>query len=168
MRNTLAIAMGLLVACAPSAHADWEWTHWGMTSSQALSASQGKAVFATATERQRRMYRRGFTPIQVPHLVAEHRAGDVDFLAYLLFDTTSAKLVCVDMVPKPGAALNPSVKNALTDTYGAPAQEETKQLPGIQWTVTTWVGDKDVIELQQGGLGAKLKYCQRDKGSRPS
>lgn len=161
MRFSLALLTMALLICAQPAAADWEWTRWGMTRGQALSASQGKASFASSTEKQRRMYRRGYLPIQVPELVADSKADGGDFLAYLLFDVNSSKLVCVDMIPKPGAALPASLRTSLSASYGAPVQEVRKELPGVEWTTTTWVSDRDTIELQQGGLGTKLKFCER-------
>lgn len=163
MRCFLALLSLFLLACAQPAAADWEWTRWGMTPGQALSASQGKASFATNGEKQRRMYRRGFTPVQIPELVADTRTGGSDFLAYLLFDTASTRLVCVDMIPKAGTALPLTLRSSLEQAHGAPAHEVRKELPGVQWTTTTWANGRDIIELQQGGLGTKLKICERSK-----
>lgn len=163
MRILLAMVATMLAAYTSPALADWEWTQWGMTRFQALEASQGKATYASASDKQRRMYRRSFIPVQVPELVVETRIGDTDFQAYLLFDVTSAKLACVDLIPKPGTTVNPDIRKALTSSYGAPVQEQRKQLPGVEWTTTTWVTERDTIELQLGGLGSKLKYCERAK-----
>lgn len=163
MRWSKALLALMVMAYAQPAAADWQWTQWGMSRSQALLASEGKAAFATQQEKQRRMYRRGFTPVQVPELVIDAQAGGTDFQAYLLFDITSAKLACVDMIPKPGSAVTPALRQSLTAAYGAPVQEVRKELPGVEWTTTTWVGERDTIELQQGGLGTKLKYCERSK-----
>lgn len=135
-----------------------------MSPDQALTASQGKAVSATAAEKQRRAYRKGFVPVRVPHLVADHQLHDTGFQAYLLFDVETAKLVCVDLLPKPGEAMTGALRTTLKNRYGTPAQEERKQLPGVEWSTTVWLNGPDRIELQQGGLGAKLQYCQRDQG----
>lgn len=163
MRWFKALLALMAMAYAQPAAADWQWTHWGMTRGEALSASQGKAAFATTAEKQRRMYRRGFTPIQIPELVIDSQAAGTEFQAYLLFDTTSAKLVCVDMIAKPGTPVTPALRQSLTAALGAPVQDVRKELPGVEWTITTWVADHDTIELQQGGLGTKLKYCERSK-----
>lgn len=163
MRGSKALLALMVMAYAQPAAADWQWTRWGMTRGEALSASQGKAAFATAQEKQRRMYRRGFTPIQVPELVIDAQAGGSEFQAYLLFDTTSAKLTCVDLIPKPGVAVSQTLRQGLVQTYGTPVQEVRKELPGVEWTTTTWVAEHDTIELQQGGLGTKLKYCERNR-----
>lgn len=163
MRYLMAIAAVILAAWAQPAFADWEWTRWGMTRLQAFEAGQGKASYASASEKQRRMYRRSFIPVQVPELVSDTRTGDTDFQAYLLFDVTTSKLVCVDLLPKPGTAINPDIRKTLIGLYGTPAQEQRKELPGVVWTTTTWVSERDTIELQTGGLGAKLKYCERPK-----
>lgn len=163
MRWSKALLALMVTAYAHPAAADWQWTQWGMTRGQALAASDGKAAFATAAEKQRRMYRRGFTPVQVPELVIDTHAAGTDFMAYLLFDTTTAKLVCVDMIPKPGSALTPALRHSLIAAHGTPVQEVRKELPGVEWTTTTWVSERDTIELQQGGLGTKLKYCERSK-----
>lgn len=163
MRLLATMVAIVATAYAAPAFADWEWTQWGMTRAQAYEAAQGKANFASANEKQRRMYRRGFVPVQVPELVSESRTGGTDFVAYLLFDIDTAKLVCVDLLPKPGTIIGADVRKALTASYGEPIQEQRKELPGVVWTTTTWVSARDTIELQLGGLGAKLKYCQRNK-----
>lgn len=163
MRWSKALLALIVTAYAQPAAADWQWTRWGMTRVQTLAASDGKAAFATSAEKQRRMYRRGFTPVQVPELVIDAPAAGTDFSAYLLFDTTTAKLVCVDMVPKPGSAITPALRQSLTAAHGEPVKEVRKELPGVEWTTTTWQSERDTIELQQGGLGTKLKYCERSK-----
>lgn len=163
MRALLTTAAVAMVALTQPALADWEWTRWGMTRFQAFEAAQGKASYASTNDKQRRMYRRGFVPVQVPELVMETRSFGADAQAYLLFDVTSAKLVCVDLIPKQGSAFTPDIRNALTSAYGAPVQEQTKKLPGVEWTTTTWMGEHDTVELQLGGLGSKLKYCERAK-----
>ena len=164
MVRILAPIVTILLMAGGQARADWEWTQWGMSPGQALAASQGKAVSATAEEKQRRTYRRGFAPIRVPQLVAEHRVAGADLQAYLLFDVSTARLVCVDLLPKAGTALPSDLHASLVGSLGAPVLEKRQQLPGIEWTTTTWTTDTDKVELQQGGLGAKLQYCQRDQG----
>lgn len=161
MVRVLAATLTLLLISLEPAHADWEWTRWGMTPVQAMSASQGKALSATSDEKKRRTYRKGFVPIRVPQLVADHHVQGAELVAYLLFDIDSAKLVCVDLLPKAGNTLPGDLKASLTKAYGKPAGEEEKELPGLHWTTTTWIAGSDRIELQQGGLGSKLQYCQR-------
>lgn len=162
MFRVFALAATLLLMNLEPARADWEWTQWGMTPVQALSASHGKAMSATPAEKKRRTYRKGFVPIRVPELVADHHVGDTQLVAYLLFDIDTAKLVCVDLLPKPGQALPATLRATLARAYGQPEQEQRQELPGLTWTTTTWVHGDDRIELQQGGLGAKLQYCKRD------
>jgi len=164
MLRILSIISAVLLISSAPAHADWEWTRWGMSPGQVLAASQGTAVSATAEEKHRRTYRRGFIPIRVPQLVVQHRLNGVDVLAYFLFDVDTARLVCVDLIPKAGEVLPADLRASLVSTLGAPVQEKRQQLPGLAWTTTTWTTDSDKIELQQGSLGAKLQYCQRDQG----
>lgn len=171
MARILALLVTILLMGIEQAHAGWEWAQWGMTPDQAQAASGGKAVTATTAEKQRRTYRKNFVPIRIPELVAGHQMAGSDFQAYLLFDVNSTRLVCVDLVTKtaPGQSLasvptNPALKPALTASYGKPADEKRQQLPGVEWTTTTWITDNETVELQQGGLGTKIQYCQRDQG----
>lgn len=163
MRALLIMAASAMVALSTPALADWEWSRWGMTRFQAFEAAQGKAAYTNASDKQRRMYRRSFVPVQVPELVMETRSFGADAQAFLLFDVTSSKLVCVDLIPKPGSAFSADIRKALSATYGTPVQEQSKKLPGVEWTTTTWVNENDTVELQLGGLGNKLKYCERAK-----
>ncbi|MGE5478095.1 MAG: hypothetical protein ACM3Q1_15665 [Bacteroidales bacterium] len=163
MRILTAMVATILAAVASPAFADWEWTQWGMTRLQAYDAAQGKAAYASAADKQRRMYRRSFIPVQVPELVSESRVNGTDVQAYLLFDINTAKLACVDLIPKPGSSWAPDIRKQLVAAYGAPLNESRKELPGVVWTTTTWVTERDIVELQLGGLGAKLKYCERTK-----
>lgn len=164
MRKIVFASTALLIAVLGSqtARADWAWTRWGMNTSEVLLASGGAADFTNDEERKRRMYRRGFTAIRVPELVADHRLGGEMFNAYLLFEPASARLVCVDLIPKNGGAA-PALKAALVAAYGSPQHEKREQLPGIEWTTTNWSTDRDTIELQQGGVGTKLQFCQHGK-----
>ncbi|HLO77156.1 MAG TPA: hypothetical protein VK196_11945 [Magnetospirillum sp.] len=132
-----------------------------MTTEQALIASQGAAVRPSDRERHRRTYRRAFIPLRTPNLVVEHHLAGATFQAYLLFDAETRKLTCVDLIPKPGVPLTGALRVSLTETLGQPSQSRREQLPGLEWTVTTWITDHDTIVLQQGGLGAKLQYCER-------
>lgn len=171
MSRILALLVTILLMGIEQAHAGWEWTRWGMTPDQVQAASGGKAVTATTAEKQRRTYRKNFIPIRIPELVAGHHLAGSDFQAYLLFDVNTARLVCVDLVARtaPGQSLasippNPALKQSLSASYGQPVDERQQKLPGVEWTTTTWATDTDTVELQQGGLGTKIQYCQRDQG----
>lgn len=161
MRTLLAMAACMVATYAPPAFADWEWTRWGMSRTQAWEASDGRAVQPSPSEKQRRMYRRSFIPVQVPELVADNRFAGIEFQAYLLFDVSTAKLTCVDLIPKPGYVAVPFLRETLVSAHGQPVSEQRKELPGVVWTTSTWVTERDTIELQLGGLGAKLKFCER-------
>jgi hypothetical protein len=45
MRILAVLAALAALAIAAPAHADWQWTRWGMTPEQVIAASDGKAVY---------------------------------------------------------------------------------------------------------------------------
>jgi len=92
---------------APSASADWQYTHWGMSKTQALLASNG-ALMPTGTRRERAPY---------IGLAGHYAAGERNFDAALLFDDGDdlVRVVLTQRTPRECAG----TLAALQDKYGA-------------------------------------------------
>lgn len=90
----------------PSAFADWQYTHWGMSKTQALLASNG-ALMPPGTRRERAPY---------VGLVGHYTAGEHNFDVALLFDEGDnlVRVVLTQRTPRECAG----TLAALQDKYG--------------------------------------------------
>lgn len=159
-RATL-LALTFATAALPgAARADWEWTRWGMTPREVVAASHGQVMPVPEKEQLRHTYRKGLAAGKIPELMTRSRMGDAEYVAYLLFDADSDRLVCVDLIPAATAHVAEQKKVLLT-SLGSPNSETREKLPGLEWTTTIWTTPKEMVLLQEGRLGEKIQYCQR-------
>jgi len=102
----LAVTALVAATAASSASANWQYTHWGMSKTQALLASNG-ALMPPGS-------RRGHAPYA--GLVGHYSAGDRNFDAALLFDDGDdlVRVVLTQRTPRECAG----TLTALQDKYG--------------------------------------------------
>lgn len=102
----LAVTAVVVATAASSACADWQYTHWGMSKTQALLASNG-TLMPPGSRRERAPY---------VGLVGRYTAGDRNFDAALLFDDGDnlVRVVLTQRTPRECAG----TLAALQDKYG--------------------------------------------------
>lgn len=108
------IASICLTVFATPAHADWQFTKWGMTAKAVSAAANGRAIQTGPDERSDR----GGMPL----LKMPYHAGGADFEAFFVFDERE-RLVSVILDPvdmeRACLALPPKLKSQ----YGKPENE---------------------------------------------
>ena len=139
MRRTISIALVIAMnAVAPlDAHADWQYTRWGMTPEQVMAASTGQLKACDETCKGQD------TSIQIARFLGPYQSGPFKFIAYMIFDTRNNALAQVLL------DLNrPNDTDALIDAlmlkYGTPIAADDLPEP-IQ--IITWQNSTDVIDL---------------------
>ncbi len=160
----LALALGL----STSARADWQWTKWGMSPEELVSASAGKARLATEEEtKQKSPGPRGGPPRQAMLATATHTAGELQFHVFFLFAPATRRLECVRLRPL-NLKLEDTLRDQLITVYGKPTDARRDTITSGFWIGhTVWVGE-DKIELtttSQGPSSAVLDYCSRKAGA---
>jgi hypothetical protein len=109
----LAVAAAISLALVSQARADWEYTKWGMTPAQVISASHGDAKITPAADRYKN---------EEDHweMGAEgtYRSGPMTFSVGFAFDTASGGLTCVYYNLSGDQAL--LLKDSMIKKYGAP------------------------------------------------
>jgi hypothetical protein len=107
------IMLALAIAAVPTAHADWQFTRWGMTPSEVVEA--GKGTVTTVPEDQ--VSGRSFRTLRCT-LEQTYKAGDMELRASMCFDS-SGKLTKVSVEPtEKGGAQCGILETELTRKYG--------------------------------------------------
>lgn len=111
--KTLTAVMVVAAGClaAAQAHADWEYTAWGMTPSQVIAASKGMAT--ASTERPGEQVSRRFLRAR-----SEHQSGRFRFTVAFYFDD-AGRLNLVKLRARSSADCS-ALENALRAKYGKP------------------------------------------------
>jgi hypothetical protein len=133
MRPLLLVLAMLLIA--PAAHADWQYTHWGMTPEQVLAASRGTAQLVPDKDR----------PRGLPTLTAAtgtYQDGPLPLRVTFQFNTASNGLVCVSYGVNSHDS-DDAFKAALVKRFG-PAQKTSGG--GFLGTTLSWKTPTDQIE----------------------
>ena len=90
LRSTV---VGLAFLCTVgAAHADWQYTHWGMTVDQAIAASQGKLK---ACNPQACNGQKNESTLALAY--GSYRVGEFSFTSFLMFDKADKKLAHVSL-----------------------------------------------------------------------
>jgi hypothetical protein len=128
----LVLAMLLI---APAAHADWQYTHWGMTPEQTVAASRGAAQLVPEKNR----------PRGLPLLTAatgSYQDGPLQLRVTFQFNTASNGLACVSYGVN-SHDNDAAFKAALIKRYG-PAQKTSGG--GFLGTTLSWKTPTDQID----------------------
>lgn len=115
-----AVCIAILAASLPTAaQAHWQYTRWGMTEAQVLTASKGQAVRQTA-----RYPRAGEPPEEI---VGKYATGGRAFNVRFTFD--SGGLAAVSLTTESCGGLDTDLRS----TYGRPINETGRTFPTIVW-----------------------------------
>jgi hypothetical protein len=133
MRRLPLVLTVLLIASA--AHADWQYTHWGMTPEQVVAASRGTAQLVPQKDR----------PRGLPTLTAatgEYQDGPLQLRVTFQFDVASNGLVCVSYGVN-SHDNDEAFKAALVKRYGPPQKTSGG---GFLGTTLSWKTPTDQVD----------------------
>ena len=155
----------LIAGIALTAHADWQWTKWGMTPAEVIAASKGDARTASAEETKK--LSDTIAPAKDALVVAVYEAAGMKFQSVFQFHPSTAKLMCVDLIPSENIAYD-DMESRLTNVYGVPSRKTNEDIAsglGIFVRQTTWLAT-DRIELRQTTIKntygkTRTRYCSR-------
>jgi hypothetical protein len=135
LRSTV---VGLAFLCTVgAAHADWQYTRWGMTVDQAIAASQGKLK---ACNPQACNGQKNESTLALAY--GSYRVGEFSFTSFLMFDKADKKLAHVSLTLVNGEkALQ--LGSALRGRYGEPASRNSTTTPGF--SITVWREKTDEV-----------------------
>lgn len=148
----LVIAIGLLIIIATQAHADWEYTRWGMTPEQVVAASKGAAKIIPQdqqksndamklTTKVEAIYSDG--PLKLNVKFAFNPANGLEMIGYETLDPAQGE----------------SLKNWLIKKYGPPQHTD----PPLQRTSTfVWEKPDEIMLSIIAGVGASAMQSKRD------
>lgn len=157
MPRTISFALvgAINLAAALNAHANWQYTRWGMTPEQVMAASTGqlKACYDACKGQD--------TNIQIARFLGPYQSGPFNFTAYMLFDRRSDTLAQVTLdLSQPSAAS--ALIGALGRQYGEPAVTDySKSMEVIMWRNSTDDINVVVIGDPSHVVDASLSYEPR-------
>jgi hypothetical protein len=134
--RTLPLICAILLI-APTARADWQYTHWGMTPEQVVAASKGTAHLLPEKDRPR-------LPPFVTAAQGEYSDGPLQLRATFLFNIATNGLACVSYGVS-NHVYDDALKAALTKQYGPPKTTAGPAFLGM--TTLSWKTPTDQIEL---------------------
>jgi hypothetical protein len=120
---------------APAAHADWQYTHWGMTPEQVVAASRGAAQVVPEKNR----------PRGLPMLTAAtgaYQDGPLELRVTFQFNTASNGLACVSYGVN-SHDNDDAFKAALVKRFGPPHKTSGG---GFLGTTLSWTTPTDQID----------------------
>jgi hypothetical protein len=145
----LITALPLAICLLPAvAHADWQYTKWGMSPSQVAKASKGASIAATDDEAKDNSSRDGSNIVK---LTASYTAREFTFKAFFGFDKND-KLQSVSLHLVGGDPH--SLIGTLHDKYGKPDREPRPDLMRL-WS---WKTSKDSVEALMIGENVTVNY----------
>ncbi len=136
MRSTLWLTGIAALLIGPAAHADWQYTKWGMTPEQVVAASGGKAALLPAARRPR------IPPLETA-ASGEFQDGALELRTAFSFNTDGSGLACVTygLMSHDG---DQAFKASLINRYGPP--QRTSGLPAIGLQTLSWKTSTDEID----------------------
>jgi hypothetical protein len=147
--RVISITIAMLLAQVPVAHAEWEYTKWGMTPAQVTAASKGEASITPEPDRYKNTEDHWEIAVQ-----GHHAFGSLKLDTAFTFDTRTGGLQCVFYNATGDDAAQ--LKVAMIKRYGPPAKQSS--MDGAQmlnWTTP------DPIELTMGQrpVAAVVTHC---------
>ena len=136
MRNATWLASLMALLIAPDAHADWQYTRWGMTPEQVVAASGGKAELLPPKRRPR------IPPLETA-ASGEFQDGAMQLRTAFSFNTDRGGLACVSfgLISHDG---DEAFRSSLISRYGQP--QRVSGLPAIGLETLSWTTAADEIE----------------------
>ena len=136
----VALCAGLLTSSF--AHADWQYTRWGMTVEQVSAASKGQLRACNAAcDKQS-------TDSEIARLYGAYRSGEFQFTAFAMFNKTTGKLAYMNLKLENTSQANALI-GALRTKYGEPATRNTSQIMNM----FVWREALDQIDIVVIGPG---------------
>jgi hypothetical protein len=135
----LAAITAVIVLSAATAHADWQYTRWGMTPEETLAASKGKLKRCDPCDIQTN------DTAAAAQLFGPYQSGEFNFTAFAFFDKRTNKLAHVTLkltTPEKGLDLI----GTLRIRYGEPAMQSTSAV----MILFVWREPKDQISIAGG------------------
>lgn len=151
-----AIVLATVLVAMP-AYADWQYTHWGMTADQVISASSGSLSPCTPAACK------GATGGKFqPKTIGEYQSGEFKFENIMLFDDAGGLAKVRLKLADPSQITR--LQSALVSKYGEFVIENAGFLHTRRWMTAT-----DRIELQNIGADKRalvlLQYSPRATAS---
>ena len=138
----IALFAAVAIIAASPAFAGWQFTTWGMTPAQVMTASQGAAALVDPTDR---------SSLNGDRVLLEmlYVTGDFDFAASFAFDS-AGHLDRVHLVLRSGSAID--LRAALIAKYGKPKDQD----PDVEafGGRAIWIAPDEQIVLSQMGSNA--------------
>ncbi|GBG13146.1 uncharacterized protein NMK_0684 [Novimethylophilus kurashikiensis] len=160
LAKTIQVLMPMLMSYTVAAHADWEWTTWGMRPEQVVAASAGKARLATEEEIKTNTLKQYDQVVRAAKAYAPFSMDGIAFDTWFYFDPKTDALMCVRLIPEKDASLK-TIRNRLESTYGPETTETHEKLFSAFWINKIIWSKTDEITLEYGGRGTSLEYCQQ-------
>ena len=135
-RLRLLFALAAIVAALP-ARADWEYTKWGMTPEQVVTASGGSAHLLPPDKRK------SVPPLE-SSVEGTFQDGPLALRTVFSFDSKRGRLVCV-FYGVDDAEQSSAFTDSLLKRYGKPASRSS--LPAIGMETVSWRTGTDEIEV---------------------
>jgi len=143
--------LGLVMLTPFPANADWQYTKWGMTVDEVLTASKGKLRRCSVEACKGQT-----TDKTAAQITGEYKAGEFAFAVYALFDKRSNRLSSINL-----ELLNPTQGHSLVGSvrakYGEPAT--VSRTPVM--TLHVWGDQIDQISIMAIGPNTTLQYQPR-------
>jgi hypothetical protein len=144
----------------PIAFADWQWTKWGMTPQQVVSASKGVATLTSPDRRTKLSVSQAGKITMDAKLTAPYSANGFSFTAAFLFDVSTEGLKCVSLELVSGNAN--SLEGQLTTIYGK--IDRTRAIPPIGLNASYWDRNDEISLVTLRDSFTTLRYCSKDRG----
>ena len=149
LEKLFAVVFAAVIAGASIAHADWEFTHWGMTPEQVVSASSGTARLIAPAARNRD----STIGWEMAADGAMHDWG-LTLDGGFMFDTGGGGLICV-LYNATGNDVN-KLRDGLIARYGRPRKEsEFGPVRSLIWQTP----DNVELAINQTALTAAVSHC---------
>lgn len=143
----------LLLTFLPAlAHADWQYTKWGMTPQEVIDASGGIAV--PDPQSQGHSIKDDISLLTGPYQIDSVNAGRFEFSAYFLFDKQTRTLSRVSLRLKNPEQCN-SLARELNDKYGTP-----RVVGGLAALWTDESSNNRIQFLQIGKVDCSVLYTR--------
>lgn len=141
--------VGLVLALSVrDASAGWQYTRWGMTPEQVISASRGTATWNVDEAPGPHVHQHAL-------VVGRHAVDGMPFTLRFLFGANDRLLRCVAVRLADNSKVN-QFRSALLRIYGQP--NSTEKIPGME--VLTWQKE-DEITFTKWPDASYVAYCSR-------
>lgn len=141
MRFLMLVAV--LLCLANVSRADWQYTKWGMTVDEVLTASRGQTYKVDGFKSE----------LYEEKLNSEYSSGAFNFLAKFFFDPKEHGLVSVELTLKEPKKHSFDLADALISKYGQPFWDSSPNKNDLMLHHRKWKGEGNLIRLIQGFQG---------------